>query len=199
MKLSERGQRWLKRLSREVPLPSAEVVKLIEDAGYVAHPAWIEFHDQFAGYIEEVAPGDIAVWGLARRKDATPPVSCQLGTIFIAPPEGHLPETIMCADVFPVHDYYLDPSGAFYGVGGPADSFAMKLERNGLVSEFRLQGGQQTLLTHKSDLPEHQKLLSEMQDFLVPEASSKAEKYFLHGGRLLRFNPFIKQMILMER
>jgi hypothetical protein len=109
------------------------------------------------------------------------------------------PEAIRCADVHPVHDYELGADGAFRGIGGPADTFEMKLERHGVMKEFYDRGRvKQTLLTRKADEPQHQQLLADMAHALVPEASDRSAKFYLEAKRLLKFNPFIKQLILLE-
>lgn len=75
----------------------------------------------------------------------------------------------------------------------------MKLERHGLMKEFYERGKvTQTLLTHKVDEPQHQQLLADMAHALVPEASNAAAKFYLETKRLFQYNPFIKQLILLE-
>jgi len=40
--------------------------------------------------------------------------------------------------------------------------------------------------------------LSDMAGALVPEASGKTMKFYLEPTRLLRFDPFINQLLLLE-
>ena len=200
MALTKRAQAWLATLSRETPLPTASVERLILAAGSTPHPAWLDFQDKYAGYIEEVGAGDIAIWGLARSASASPPLLWFApDKVSIVPPEARFPEAIVCADAHPVHGYELGADGAFRGPGGPAETFEMNIERHGVMKEFYDRGKvKQTLLTRKSDEPQHQKLLNDMAHALVPEASGKAMKFYLEPTRLLRFFPFIKQLILLE-
>lgn len=200
MALTKRASAWLATLSREAPVPTRRVEQLILDAGGTPHRVWLDFHEHYAGYAEEVGPGDVAFWGLARAADAEPPpLWFAPDTVYLVPPQYHFPEAIRCADAHPVHGYELGADGCYRGIGGPADTFEMKLERHGLMKEFRDRGHvRQTLLTRKSDEPAHQQLLADMAPFLVPEASGAAAKFYLEPRRLLQFNPFIKQLVLYE-
>lgn len=199
MALTNRANAWLATLPREPALDTARVEQLIVDAGWIAHPVWLDFHDRYAGYIEEVGPDDFAIWGLARAADADPPSrwrDADAVTIF----EGHdgYPESISCADAHPVHEYELRADGRFPGIGGPVPTFDMKIERHGVMHEYLSRGPSRRTLITKIDRPEHQRLLQEMAPFLVPEASSPASQLFLAPARLLRFNAPVKQMVLWE-
>lgn len=200
MSLSKRASAWLATLSRETPMPTAAVEGLIVAAGGTPHAMWLAFHDAYAGYIEEIGPGEIAVWGLARPALASLPLMWFTpGKVDIVAPGYGFPEAIRCADVHPVHAYELGADGAFRGIGGPTDTFEMKIERHGLMKEFHGRGTvRQTLLTRKADEPQHQQLLADMAHALVPEASNAAAKFYLEATRLLQYNPFIKQLILLE-
>ena len=201
MALTERALAWLATLSREPrPMPTAQVERAIAAAGGTAHAAWLDFHEAYAGYIEEIGPGEIAIWGLARSANATPPPIWVLPeAVFIVPPEHGLPEAIRCADVHPVHGYELGVDGVFDGIGGPAETFEMKLERHGVMKAFYDRGKvSQTLLTRDAEAPQHQQLLADMAPALVPEASDRGTKLYLEPKRLLRFNPLIKQLVLFE-
>ena len=200
MTLTNRATDWLATLSRESPLPTKTVEQLLLDGGHTPHPMWLEFHDNYAGYAEEIGPGDVAFWGLARAEDAKPsPNWFDPNTVYVVPPTRRLPEAIRCADAHPVHDYALGCDGGFRGIGGPAETFDMKLERHGVKMEFYARGKvDRTLITHKSDEPEHQQLLQDMAPSLVVEASGASAKFYLESRRLLQFNPYIKQLVLYE-
>lgn len=200
MPLSKRASAWLATLSRETPMPTAAVERLIVAAGGTPHAIWLAFQDAYAGYIEVIGAGDIAIWGLARPASASPPPTWFTpDRVDIVAPEYGFPEAIRCADVHPVHGYEFGADGAFRGIGGPTDTFEMKLERHGLMKEFYERGKvTQTLLTRKVDEPQHQQLLADMAHALVPEASNAAAKFYLETKRLLQYNPFIKQLILLE-
>jgi hypothetical protein len=200
MAVTKRASAWLATLSRGTPIPTRAVEQFIIDAGGTPHRVWLDFHEHYAGYVEEVGPGDLACWGLARAADAVPsPVWFKPDTVYLVPAQPHFPEAIQCADAHPTHGYELGADGRYRGIGGPADSFEMKLERHGLMKEFYDRGRvRQTLLTRKSDEPAHQQLLADMAGSFVPEASSANAKFFLEPRRLLQFNPFIKQLVLLE-
>lgn len=188
-------------MSRETaPLTAIALERLLVNAGKFPHPAWLEFQDRYAGYIEEVGPGDIAVWGLARSADSSPPLTWLApNTVGIQAPVAHMPESAVCADAHPVHGYELGSDGSFYGIGGPAVSFEIKIERHGVMMEFLARGkAKRTLITRDSSAPQHQQLLAEMEPSLVPEASDRAIKLYLEPKRLLRFHPFQKQLVLLE-
>jgi hypothetical protein len=191
---------WLSTLVREQPLPTKVVEQLIRDAGGTPHPVWLDFHDRFAGYIEEVAPGDLAIWGLARPLEADPPATWrQPESVFLTLPTDDNDERISCAEAHPVHEYELRANGAFMGAGGPCPSFDMKVERQALMCEFRQAGtARKTLFTKSSDAPIHQQLLHDMAPFLVPEASTARAQYFLAPRRLVVFNPPFKQIVMYE-
>ena len=198
--LTHRAKSWLATLGRETPMPTAEVERLIIDAGGTPHPAWLAFHDAYAGYYEEVAPEELAIWGLARAANAQPPSTWRdPNAVILVPPTEWFPEAIVCADVHPVHDYHLYADGSFTGIGGILDSFAMKLERHGLIREFYGRGKvDRTLLTRESGKPEHQALLAAMQHGLVPEASNHERQFYLEPTRLLDACPRLKQLALYE-
>jgi hypothetical protein len=149
--LTKRATAWLATLSRETPMPTTDVERLILVAGSTPHAAWLDFHDKYAGYIEEVGTGDIAIWGLARSASASlPPRWFAPDSVILVTPERGFPEAIRCADVHPVHGYELGADGVFTGIGGPADSFEMKIECHGVMKEFYDRGKvTRTLLTRK--------------------------------------------------
>lgn len=200
MALSQRAKDWLATLSRETPMPTAEVERRIIDAGGTPHAVWLAFQDEYGGYFEEVGPGDFAIWGLARAATAEPPPSWrEPNQVTLVPPTKWLPEAIVCAEVHPVHDYHLYADGRFAGIGGTVDSFAMKLEREGLMREFYGRGKvERTLITRESGKPEHQQLLAAMQYALVPEASNARRQFFLEPKRLLDYVPHLTQLVLYE-
>ncbi len=200
MALTERANAWLATLDRETPLAAAVVDRLIREAGSTPHPEWLAFHDNYAGYIEQVGPGDIAIWGLARPADASPaPIWFAPDSDSIVPAQYHFPEAVLCADAHPVHGYELGADGAFRGIGGPAATFEMKLERHGLMKEFYDRGKvRRTFVTRKCDEPQNHYLLRDMAEAFVPEASDKAMQFFLEPKRLLQFCPFSKQLLLFE-
>lgn len=200
MALTKRAAAWLATLDRETPMPTADVERLIIAAGSTPHAVWLDFHEKYAGYIEEVGSSDIAIWGLARSASASPPpMWFTPDSVVIVPPHDGFSEAIRCADVHPVHGYELGADGFFYGLGGPARTFEVAIERHGVMKEFYDRGKvKRTLVTDKANEPQHQKLLSDMAHALVPEASDETKKFYLEPKRLLQYDPFLDQLVLLE-
>jgi hypothetical protein len=173
MALTQRAQVWLSTLSRERPLPTRIVEELIRDAGGTPHPVWLDFHDRFGGYIEAFGAGEVAIWGLARAKDAVPAnVFGQPDQVFIRPAEGAEPESISCAEANPVHGYELYADGSFVGPGGSCTTFEMNVERHGLMHELFMRGKIRESVLRGSDASASQQLLQDVAQWLVPEAST---------------------------
>ncbi|MEM6993477.1 MAG: hypothetical protein AAF721_23385 [Myxococcota bacterium] len=200
MPLTQYATDFLATLRRDTAVPTALVEKRIRDAGHDPHPVWLEFHDEYAGYIEELTPGDNAFWGLCHAADREPPpVWVDADQVHITPPSGQLPQGIVCADAHPVHDYELLANGHFLGVGGPAESFDRKLERHGLMMAFYKRGKVvQTRFERDLAKAENVELIDEMRGSFLPEPSDKHAQYYLEPKRLLRVGPLIKQLVLYE-
>jgi len=199
MPLTKRAQAWLATLQRETPLSTAHVERLIVDAGRTPHAVWLDFHDRFAGFIEEVGPGDIAVWGLARAVDADPPRAwIPPEDVFIRPADGELPEVIRCADAHPVHEFELAADGWFAGIGGPCPSFDMKVERHGVLHEFFLRGRARRTVVKDGDAAERGKLIHGLAPWLIVEASSNDTQFFLTPARLVQYTPGLDQILRSE-
>lgn len=199
MPLTQRAQTWLATLPRETAMPTSRVERLILDVGGTPHALWLDFHDRYGGYVEDVGPGEVAVWGLARAKDADPPnVFSQPDHVFIRAGDGEYPETIACAEANPVHEYELYADGWFSGIGGPCPSFDMKVERHGLMHELYARGKIRETTLRDITAPASQQLLQDVAQWLVPEASTKDTQFFYTPDRLVRFDPAIKQIIVFE-
>jgi hypothetical protein len=196
--LSDRALAWLGTLSREEPMPVREVEAQIIECGYPPHEAWLDFHERFAGYFEEVGPNDVAVWGLARRKT----LHVAPGKIWIRPPDRKwkAPAAINCADAFPEHGYELEVDGSFSGIGGPCPSFDMKLERHGLVHALYSRGRvERTLVTKGRWTPEHAALLESFKDAFVPEASDENMLFYARDKVVLEHVPRLEQLLRWQR
>jgi hypothetical protein len=184
MTLSRRAQDYLATLRREEPVPVAAVAQLLAAENVPAHPAWLLFHEQFAGYVEDIGSGDLAAWGLAFGSakefagDAlTVSISRYKGTVV----------SISCADVHPSWDYNLTPEGKFNGPPFPAENFTVKVERNALMWEFVKAGPVQRLYEiNGASLNDLRKpLLEELAAHRVPEASDGIANYYASSTKLL--------------
>jgi hypothetical protein len=182
--LSQRAQKYLAQLHRDEPLPVAKVEQIIIAQGYPAHPAWLAFHEQFAGYHENIGSGNTAIWGLAF---PTPRKSG--GDAYKVYVNLHLgvPFFIACADVHPSFDYNLMPDGEFIGPPFPSENFSIKVERNTLLWEFSSAGPVQRVydVDGVSLFDLRQQLLDELRGYLVPEASDKFANYYASPTKVL--------------
>jgi|GEM_PF-2117210 len=184
MTLSRRAQDYLAILHREEPVPVAAVAQLLAAENVPAHPAWLSFHEQFAGYVEDIGSGDFAVWGLAfgsARKSGGDAL-----TVFVNRFKGTL-VSISCADVHPSWDYNLTPEGKFIGPPFPSGNFTVKVERNALMWEFVKAGPVQRLYEINGvSLNAHRKqLLEELAAYRMPEASDRIANYYASPTKLL--------------
>jgi len=201
MALTKRGSAWLATLKRTAPVvPTAKVEQLLRDGGHTPHRAWLEFHDTYAGYVEEFAPGDFALWGIAHASNRVPPpVWADADTVTVSPPNRGFPEGIVCADAHPVHDYELLADGRFMGVGGPSATFEMKIERHGVMADLALRGTVRTTRNSRGlAKQEKQDLIAQMRPYLVPEASDGSMQIYVEPTRVLRVGPLIDYLLLYE-
>lgn len=182
--LSPRAQKYLAQLHRDEPVPVAKVEQIIIAQGYPAYPAWLAFHDQFAGYHESIGSGNLAIWGLAFAKPRKSGGDAY--KVYVTMHKG-APAFIACADVHPSFDYMLMPDGEYNGPPFPSENFSIKVERNALLWEFSSAGPVQRLYdvdgVQLVDL--RQQLLDELRPHLVPEASDKFANYYASPTKVL--------------
>jgi hypothetical protein len=200
MALTQRAKDWLATLARIPAVPTKLVEQRIRDAGYAPHPAWLDFQDNYAGYIEQVAPGDLAFWGLCHAATRDPPLQwVNPDEVFISPGQFARPEGIVCADAHPVHDYILLANGMFLGAGGPTQTFEQKVEIAGVKYEF-YRRGKVEITRHGKDLtqPDNADLVGDMRPHFVPEASHKNIEYYMDATRLLVVLRKFDRLVLRE-
>ena len=142
---SERAQRYLASLERLTPVPTARVEQVLKDQGSPCFPAWLEFHERYAGHVEPIGL-ERAVWGLVHaqsrwvkpfRAVVTPSLQAEADWL------------ITCAEVHPSYVYQLGDTG-FFKVRG-ADSFELRLERAALRVDFFARPGAQALYAPADD------------------------------------------------
>jgi hypothetical protein len=181
-------------------VPTARVEQLLRDGGQTPHRAWLEFHDTYAGYAEELAPGDLAYWGLVHGPDRVPPPAwVDADSFSVSPPNRGFPEGIVCADAHPVHDYELLADGRFMGVGGPSATFDMKIERHGVMADLASRGTvRKTRNSRGLAKQENQDLIAQMRPYFVPEASDGNLELYVEPTRVLRVGPIIDYLLLYE-
>ncbi len=182
--LSQRARNYLAQLRREDPVPVAMVEPILVAQGYPVYPAWLAFHEQFAGYVESLGEDSAVIWGLvfAQRKHGGEPYRVYVNL----DPKG-VPVFISCADAHPSFDYNLLPDGEFIGAPYPSENFSIKVERNALLWEFSSAGPARR--TYKIDGVSintlRQQLLAELAPYFVPEASDKFARYYASPDKVL--------------
>lgn len=183
--LSRRALDYLATLRRDDAVPVAVVERTLVERGFEPYPAWLEFHEQFAGYWEPIGGDNVAIWGLMLSQVSG--LYNEPNQIYVTLDGKGQPAFIACADVHPSFDYNLTPAGKFIGPPFPSLPFSVKVERNGLMWEFTSAGPVKrayklgdTPITKLRD-----QLLAELQPFHVPEASDKFANYYMSPDKLL--------------
>src|SRR5262245_54144201 len=125
MNLSSRAQTYLGTLRRRSPIPVERVASALKNARCPAFDPWLDFHSRFAGY-EETIGVELAVWGIVH---ADP--HWLVSEEACAEIHGEEGWHVVCADVHPSYDYWLDCNGQFVSIGGGGtyESFDKKVER----------------------------------------------------------------------
>lgn len=131
--LSQRGQDFLASLERRPSVPTAQVEAILAAAG-VVNPAWLDFHQRYAGYVLDLGR-DIAVLGLVF--DAAEWFEPGEPRFFRVQHTGEI-WGIACADAHPSYEYVLTVEGQFQG--GLAESFDVFVEQSACLWWFRSRG-----------------------------------------------------------
>lgn len=134
MNLSSRALAYLATLRRVDHVPVGEVSEALKRAGCPVVDVWIDFHMRFGGY-EEVIGDEIATWGIVH----SAPQWLDAGEVSFELRGDML--RIVCADVHPSYDYWLNSNGEFVGLGGgaPCETFDVKIERDAMFWEATAQ------------------------------------------------------------
>lgn len=115
---------------RRPAVPTDEVERIIVAAGCTPFPAWLHFHEQYAGYVEHFYH-DGFVLGLAHAA----PYWLAPNSVEIDGEGDGRTWTVWCADGHPSYSYQLDQTGEFQGHGGHR-SFDLYVERLAALREF---------------------------------------------------------------
>jgi len=135
--LSERARRYLSKLNRITPVPTEEVERTLQRQELECFPAWLDFHERYAGYVEDLGLGEKAVLGIIH---AT--------TWWFTPGKAEVQRSyddnaewfVWCAEAHPSFEYELGDTGFFFH--RPAASrFEVYLERVAAKLEFFAQPG----------------------------------------------------------
>ena len=187
--LSTHAKKFLSTLKRHRSIPTKEVEIIIKNGEYPCFTSWLDFHEQYAGYVE-IFGQDRAVWGLAHEKPVWLPsreveIDQELNTDIWY---------ITCADVHPSYTYQLDNKGNFLGFD--AESFDINVERKALVWFFYNAGKSKVLYGEElieSNLREI--FVSQIKPDLVPEASDRFFRYYMNDKYLLVENARTEEFI----
>lgn len=183
--LSPRAQAYLATLQRVEAVPVSDVERALVARGYTPYVPWLAFHEQFAGYVEDIGAGDVALWGLmiAQRFCGY----LEPNELYVTTHERFGPVYAACADAHPSHGYNLTPDGKFVGPPFPCASFGVKVERNALMWEFASAGPARR--TYDLDgvpiIDQRASLLERLRPYHAPEASDRFANYYCSPDLLL--------------
>jgi hypothetical protein len=173
--LTERATRLLSTLQRVPALATREVEAILAGEGEPAAPAWLTFHDRYAGHVE-VFGHDAAVWGLAHEES---PWLGPRGVYVERDVENGRPtRAILCANVHPSYQYMLYDDGAFLG-HGEHDSFERHLERWAAYRAFATDAPGFRSIDDELRTPEARAaLLAEVAAYPIAEATDRFAAYY---------------------
>jgi hypothetical protein len=117
-------------------VPTEDVARAIQRAGYTPHPAWLDFHERYAGF-EEPLGRERAICGIVHTD-----------SYWLKPGEasadrdddGH--DSVVCAEVHPSFAYRLRDDCVFTssGGGGPCETYDAKTEQSAIFHETKIDG-----------------------------------------------------------
>lgn len=174
--LSPRAARFLATLPRRPWLATERVEALLIADGCPAFPAWLHFHERYAGY-EETFYLDGFVWGLAHRE-----------------PYWWNPERVnwerdgpgydvWCADGHPTYSYQLDQDGVF-AAHGQHRTFDLYVERMAAFREF-VKGSREVPREVLLGAEFRAEFDTRVRPFLVPDLTDQFRRYYLSGTHLV--------------
>jgi hypothetical protein len=166
--LSERARRYLSKLKRITPVPTAEVQRALELQGVNCYPAWLDFHERYAGYVEPLG-FEAAVLGIvhARSRWIKPRTAAVVRSY-----ECNAEWFVYCAEVHPSYVYKLGDTGFFRSP--PASSFQMHLERCAAWFEFFSRPGAKQVRPAPPERPGSRSFAESDGSALIEELSRHA-------------------------
>jgi hypothetical protein len=166
--LSQRARRYLSKLKRITPVPTAEVQRVLEQQGVECYSAWLDFHERYAGYVEPLGL-EAAVLGIVhtRSRWIIPGAAAVVRSY-----ECNAEWFVYCAEVHPSFVYKLGDTGFFRSP--EASSFRVYLERRAARIEFFSRPGANRVW------PPPPALIDELNQHAceVPEASDEHYRLF---------------------
>lgn len=180
--LSKSALEYLSTLHRETPLPTAEVARLLIAQEVTPYATWLDFHETYAGYFQDLGMGDIAVWGLARANES---IWFKPRTVTVERLGGEV-LAVYCADVHGSHGYSMKVSGVVETPLSYAKTFDIHVERLGLWREFALEGPRQMRKGIRAwSVGERAAFIDSMLPHLRVEASDEFVRYFRNESTLV--------------
>jgi hypothetical protein len=133
--LSDRARWYLSTLKRQTPVSTEVVERVLKEQGVPCHPAWLDFHERYAGYVEPLGL-ESAVLGLVHERSKwIVPMRAAVQPSY----ESSAAVFVTCAEAHPSYVYQLGDNGFFRAPA--AASFDVKLERSAArVSFFKRPG-----------------------------------------------------------
>lgn len=176
--LTQTARDFLSSLRRIPTVPSRDVKSLIE--AEIDDPTvvdgWIDFHEQFAGYVVDVGHGDGAVWGLAHLNSRRlRPGTIEIDYLFENDRDSAY---ILCADCHPSFEHFLHKNGQFRNP--PARDFGVHVERHAFLWNLGRQGPLSVI--RRGELRDPQMITEWKKTVEVPEASDDFLRYSRGNG-----------------
>lgn len=163
--LTERARQYLGTLERVTPVPAARVEQALREQGERCFPAWLEFQDRYAGYVQPLG-FECAVFGIVHAQSwwikpgwAAVSRSYESGADWF----------VTCAESHPSFVYELGDTGLFKAP--TASTFEIKLERDAVHVAFFARPGARRLYPAPSDAADVARLAGKAA--LVVEASDE--------------------------
>ena len=178
--LSQRAQRHLNSLERAPTIPVATVRQALLDGGYPVYDCWLEFHDRYAGYTEDMG-SDGVIWGMMHAHARF--VLGEKGRALNA--EAYLDESdglwyAEAADIHPSYNYVIDERGHFPWL--IVSSFDTYIEQGALWNEFIDAGERPRRELHEDKID---KAIRESPDAIKLDALSDKYSEWWQGERII--------------
>jgi hypothetical protein len=139
MGLSDLAKEYLASLPREKPVSCERVQQEIEKLDAPLFEIWLQFHQNYAGYVETIG-NDYACWGLMHDDLRFSPPGMKPNSIDAHYDHHDTVWRIRCADAHPSYNFELDQHGEL--LNGPASSFDLYVEQSALYRHFCTSGDQ---------------------------------------------------------
>lgn len=176
--LSERARSYLSTLKRVTPVSTAMVERALKEQDVPCYPAWLEFHERYAGYVEPLGLEEAVLGIVHERSKWIVPKRAAVEPSY----ESSASRFVICAEVHPSYVYKLGDTGFFREPA--ASSFEVKLERSAARVAFFARRGAKAVRDQANIRAIDDRLDSETQ--VVAEGSDEHYQLLL-GDRIYAF------------